>query len=113
MRLILEVFLEKVPKGFSVKKIEEELSKEEYVRNIHHIHLWSIEGNVPIATLHARLSHKVSIEEAAKITINLKKRLKDLNILHSTIQIEFFDDQCDNFECEDIEINSTHQGHHH
>ena len=109
---ILEVFLEKVPKGFSVEKIRKELSSEEHVRNIHHIHLWSIEGNIPIATMHARLSHKVSVEEAANITNNLRERLKNMGILHSTIQIEFFDNQCDDLECDDIETKDNHDHHH-
>jgi len=109
---ILEVFLEKVPKGFSVEKIRKELSSEEHVRNIHHIHLWSIEGNIPIATMHARLSHKVSVEEAANITNNLRERLKNMGILHSTIQIEFFDNQCDDLECDDIETKDNHNHHH-
>ena len=109
---ILEVFLEKVPKGFSVEKIRKELSLEEHVRNIHHIHLWSIEGNIPIVTMHARLSHKVSVEEAANITNNLQERLKNIGILHSTIQIEFFDNQCDDLECDDIETKDSHNHHH-
>ncbi len=113
LKVILEVFLEKVPKGFSVDKIQQELSSEEHVRNIHHIHLWSIEGNIPIVTMHARLSHKVTVEEAADITNNLRERLKNMGILHSTIQIEFFDDQCDDFNCDDIETNSDHKHHHH
>ncbi|MGD9761789.1 MAG: cation diffusion facilitator family transporter [Candidatus Izemoplasmatales bacterium] len=113
LKVILEVFLEKVPKDFSVDKIQQELSSEEHVRNIHHIHLWSIEGNIPIVTMHARLSHKVTVEEAADITNNLRDRLKNMGILHSTIQIEFFDDQCDDFNCDDIETNNGHKHHQH
>ena len=110
---IMEVFLEKAPKGFSIDKIKEDLLKEENVRDIHHIHLWSIEGNIPIMTFHARLSHKVTIEETVKITKNLKMRLHELGILHSTIQIEFLNNQCDDLDCEEIQIEEGHDLHHH
>lgn len=110
---IMEVFLEKAPKGFSIDQIKEELLKEENVRDIHHIHLWSIEGNIPIMTFHARLSHKVTIEETVSITKNLKARLHELEILHSTIQIEFFDNQCDDLDCEEIEVEDHDHHHHH
>jgi cobalt-zinc-cadmium efflux system protein len=113
LKSILEVFLEKAPKGFSIDKIKENLLEEDNVRDIHHIHLWSIEGNIPIMTFHARLSHKVTIDETVQITTNLKKRLHDLGISHSTIQIEFFDNQCDDLDCEDIEIDDHHHHHHH
>ncbi|MDT8336906.1 MAG: cation diffusion facilitator family transporter [Candidatus Izemoplasmatales bacterium] len=111
LKSILEVFLEKVPTGFSINKIRNELTKIEYVKNIHHVHLWSIEGNIPIVTLHARLSHKVSIEESAEIMNEMRKTLTDLGIQHSTIQIEYFDNQCDDLECDEIEVTNHH--HHH
>lgn len=112
LKSILEVFLEKVPKGFSVEKISAELSKTKHVKNIHHVHLWSLEGNIPIVTLHARLSHKVSIDESVSIMTNLQEDLKKLGIKHSTIQIEYFDDQCDESDCDNIEVDNHHHHHH-
>ena len=113
LKVILEVLLEKAPKGYNISEIISNLSQEEHVRNIHHVHLWSIEGNVPIITLHARISHKVNTVEAAKITQRLKDRLKEIGIVHSTIQIEFFDNQCEDPSCEEIDIEENNDGHHH
>jgi cobalt-zinc-cadmium efflux system protein len=113
LKSILEVFLEKAPKGFSIYKIKDELLSVENVRDIHHIHLWSIEGNIPIVTLHARLSHKVNNNETADILRSLKEKLASIGIKHSTIQIEFFDSQCDDLDCEDIEVDDTKHKHHH
>jgi cobalt-zinc-cadmium efflux system protein len=113
LKSILEVFLEKAPKGFSIYKIKDELLSVENVRDIHHIHLWSIEGNIPIVTLHARLSHKVNNNETADVLRSLKEKLATIGIKHSTIQIEFFDSQCDDLDCEDIDIDDTKHKHHH
>ncbi|MDD3128993.1 MAG: cation diffusion facilitator family transporter [Candidatus Izemoplasmatales bacterium] len=113
LKVILEVLLEKAPKGYNISEIISNLSQEEHVRNIHHVHLWSIEGNVPIITFHARISHKVDTVEAAKTTQRLKDRLKEIGIVHSTIQIEFFDNQCEDPSCEEIDIEENNDGHHH
>ena len=113
LKKILEVFLEKAPKGFSIKNIKETLEEIELVRNVHHIHLWSIEGNIPIITLHARISHKVAVDKSAEIMAELKEKLKSIGIDHSTIQLEYFDDQCDDVDCDDIEIKEDNHHHHH
>ncbi|MGE4378660.1 MAG: cation diffusion facilitator family transporter [Candidatus Izemoplasmatales bacterium] len=113
LKSILEVFLEKAPKNISIAELTDKLLKINDVRDIHHIHLWSIEGNIPIITFHARLSHKVSVEETTQILAELKQELKSMGINHSTIQIEFFDNQCDDLECQEIEIENKSTHHHH
>jgi cobalt-zinc-cadmium efflux system protein len=113
LKKILEVFLEKAPKGFSIKNIKERLEEIELVRNVHHIHLWSIEGNIPIITLHARISHKVSVDKSAEIMTELKEKLKSIGIDHSTIQLEYFEHQCDDVDCDDIEVKEDKHHHHH
>ena len=41
---VLEVFLEKVPHGIHVKEIEAHLCEVEGVKDIHHVHIWSMDG---------------------------------------------------------------------
>jgi len=112
LKKILEVFLEKAPKGFSIDDIEKNLSEETNVENIHHIHLWTIEGNVPIITLHARINNNLNINEVEKVTLTIKHRLENMGIKHSTIQIEFSKNICEDFNCDDLEIKK-HDEHHH
>ena len=115
LKSILEVFLEKAPKNISITELTDKLLKINNVRDIHHVHLWTIEGNIPIITFHVRLSHKVSVEETTQITAELKQELKSMGILHSTIQIEFFNNQCDDIDCQEIDTENinTHHHHHH
>jgi cobalt-zinc-cadmium efflux system protein len=109
LKSILEVFLEKAPKGYSINNIKAELLKIDKVRNIHHIHLWTLEGSIPIITLHARVDKLVKINEVITITKKLDEKLKDLGIMHSTIQVEFLDGQCNELECEDLEVKGKHK----
>jgi len=52
LKSIIEVFLEKAPGELEFGKIREELMATEGVLGIHHVHVWSLEGNIHLATLH-------------------------------------------------------------
>ncbi len=110
---ILEVFLEKAPKGYSIDKIKKELINIDMVQDIHHVHLWTLEGNLPIITLHARVANDIEVKNIVSVTKKIEEKLKLLGINHSTIQLEFVDDQCKDLECEDLEVDKTHHHHHH
>ena len=88
-REIIDLFLEKAPKGMEKKKIKRELLKIDGVYDVHHIHLWSLDGNKNYATLHIKTNRKFS--EMKKI---IKKELKNLGIVHSTLEFEEIDEPC-------------------
>ena len=76
------------------------------VDNIHHIHIWSIDGYNNYATMHI-VSDKPNIKEL------VKEELKEHGICHSTIELEKSIEVCNEEEC-DINNNiSTHSHHHH
>jgi cobalt-zinc-cadmium efflux system protein len=113
LKKILEVFLEKAPESLSIDEVKAKLLENKGIKDVHHIHLWTIEGSIPIITLHARLSRDISIEETSQITQWIKNALKDIGILHSTVQIEFFNDDCDKVDCDALEIKEDNHHHHH
>ena len=109
---ILHVFLERVPKGYSIERIRANLEEEELVKNIHHIHLWTIEGNIPIITCHALIKKDVTQDQFSNLQERLKNRLKELKILHSTIQMEFEEETCIGEQCDNLEV-LNHKNHNH
>lgn len=86
---IIDLFLEKAPKGMEKKKIKRALLKIDGVYDVHHIHLWSLDGSKNYATLHIKTNRKFS--EMKKI---IKKELKNLGIVHSTLEFEEIDEPC-------------------
>ena len=87
---IMEVFLEKTPKGINLDEVKKSLLKIPHVKDIHHVHIWSIDGNINSATLHA----VVDIKSTKRIKDNIKKELKNFNILHVTIETESLNELC-------------------
>ena len=100
---IINIFLEKVPNNISIDKIKKELENIEDVYNVHHIHIWSMDGYNNYATMHV-----VATKNINRVKDLIRKVLKENNINHVTIEIE------DNKEvCGDNNCNNKIIKHHH
>jgi len=109
---IFDLFLEKTPSGFDIEKIRRLLMEIEDVDDVHHIHIWSMDGVNNYATMHI-VSSAIDMVFVKKC---VKNKLKELGIGHVTIEIEDADEECLEKECS---INVTaikphcHHAHHH
>lgn len=111
---IFNIFLEKTPEGFNVLDIKEKLEKIEGVVDIHHIHLWSLEGQTPLITLHALLKEELSQNQISNIQNKILNKLIHFGINHSTIQVESQKTDCIKENCdEDKPLNIGHHHHYH
>ena len=106
-KTILEVFLEKIPNGISINELKEHLLKIEGVKDVHHMHVWSIDGYNNYATMHV-----VTDGENRKIKELVKEELKEHGVSHTTIEIEDKDEICLEENCK-IEEGQKHTHHHH
>ena len=78
------------------------------VDDVHHIHVWSIDGINNYATMHVVTdSDKPSIVKVA-----IKKELEEHGIIHTTIEVESKSERCYEQSC-NIKINNTTNHHHH
>jgi len=114
IKTIFEVFLEKAPKGVNIEEITAHLFHNEAIKDIHHIHLWTLDGSNKYITLHVLLSDDIrDIEEIIAIKGYIKEELAEHGIHHSSIEFEFINEICDSHEC-DVETDSnSHFGHNH
>ncbi len=98
------IFLEKIPQDLDLNKLKEELLKIKGIKDIHHVHIWSLDGNNNFATLHAVVK---KYDSAYKKQI--KAILQDFNINHSTIELEDETENCLNKDCK---LNFKEHHHH-
>lgn len=89
---VLSVFLEKAP--FDIEKVKSECLEIGGVLDVHHIHLWSLDGNAVLATLHVQIEKDGDYEE---IRHSLHHKLEHLGIQHATVELEY--ERCQNTEC--------------
>ena len=83
LKSIVDLFLEKTPIDITVEKLRQSVLKIKNVEDIHHIHIWSIDGYNNYATMHV-----VVKEIDNDIKVKIRKELNKLNISHVTIELE-------------------------
>lgn len=109
---ILDLFLEKIPSNFNVEQIKRDLMKIDEVQDVHHVHIWSMDGTSYYATMHVVTT---SID-LPFIKRNVRDVLKEKGINHVTIEIECVGERCLEKECR-VENSQTMPtcgcGHHH
>ena len=108
MKSILDLFLEKTPKNISVEEIKKHLLEIKGIIDVHHVHIWSIDGYNNYSTMHVVTDEKNIKELKNKI----REEMNEHGICHTTIEIEDKDDICDEKECE-IKVNHEIGHHHH
>lgn len=104
---IADLFLEKVPNKISVEEIKSHLMKLEGVCDVHHVHIWSIDGITSYATMHVVLK-----EFDARIKTKIREELSEHGITHVTIELETEVEHCDEPECH-VDTNLKPHTHHH
>ena len=90
------ILLEGAPAGVDLHHVIHDLSDNvEGVTDIHHAHLWSLDGRRSMMTLHARIRETASGPE---VIARIKARLSEVHgIGHATVEIET--DACASAEC--------------
>ncbi len=110
LKEIFEILLEKAPDNVDIKEIKEHLLKIEGVTDVHHVHLWSMDGHNNYATMHVVMNG-----EAHSVKDSIREELKEHGIVHATIETEQEGEHCHEEEChvEQCSHSGHHHGHHH
>ena len=106
LKEVLDLFLEKTPKDIDIEELKKHILEIDGINDIHHIHVWSMDGISNNATMHI-VSKSKNIK---KIKEKVREELKEHGIGHVIIETE--DEPCKDVECH-IEHSSSHHHHHH
>ena len=104
---VLDLFLEKTPKDIEIEEVKKHLLEIEGVEDIHHIHIWSMDGIHNYATMHIVTKEKDSKEIKRKI----REELLEHQIGHAILETE--EEVCEETECHIEEDTSFTMHHHH
>lgn len=66
----------------------------EHVKDVHYVHLWSLDGESHVLTAHLRLDEPVDAEKQMEIKVEIATALDAFSFLHTTIEFEFPDEYC-------------------
>ncbi len=88
IRVYLEsasILMQAVPKGWSVSKVSNSLKELEFVKDVHHVHLWTLDGEKVYAELHMVVKDGYDKLKAFR---KIQEKLEKVGIDHATFQIE-------------------------
>ena len=109
LKEVLDLFLTKIPQNISVEEIKEHLLEVDGVKDIHHIHIWSMDGHHNYATMHV-----VADGDAHTIKHKIRDELLEHGIGHATLELESENEHCHEENCHvHFEHSSGHHHHHH
>lgn len=107
LKKILDLFLEKTPEDIDIERLKKHLLEIKGIDDIHHIHVWSIDGYQTLATMHIVTKSK----DVTKIKKEIREELEEHNICHAILETE--DEVCDDKECHVYYKKIEHNHHHH
>ena len=78
------------------------------VKDVHHIHVWSLDGHHHYATMHV-----VTDANAHEIKEKIREELEELGIGHVTLELESGEEFCHEKECRTEHVAMCGHHHHH
>ena len=105
LKEIMNIFLEKVPSNINITELKKIILEIKEVIDVHHMHVWSMDGYNNFATMHVVVDDNVS-----NVKEEIRHKLSHKGINHVTIEIESSKDHCDDKKCV---IKNTNHHHHH
>ena len=102
-----DLFLEKSPHNIKVAEIKKHIKKIDGVIDVHHIHIWSMDGQNNFATMHI-----VTNNEPSSIKDAIRKKMCEHGVTHITIECETSVEDCNEKQCRIKNNTNSAHGHY-
>jgi len=99
IREVMAVFLEKAPRGIDLETVKAAVVDHTEILDVHHLHVWTVDGVNPLATMHVVIADGSTAEAIAAIRARIRDQLEGLGIHHATIECEPRSAVCTESEC--------------
>ena len=90
----IKIFLQATPDEATRTKIVNDLDSLRFISDVHHVHLWSLDGNNHVLTAHLMLDKSVDQSTQPSIKNEIATLLTPYKLSHTTIELEFPDEYC-------------------
>lgn len=94
LRQTLALFLQVSPSPALQQEIETALKQLEFVKAVHHLHLWSLDGEQHVLTLHLEVVTPASLAEQLNYKQQIAALLAPYKLSHTTVEFEMDDEPC-------------------
>jgi len=91
----LKIMLQEVPRDVKIDKLKQEILSLQDIESIHDLHLWSLDGENHILTLHVVVNSCCTFEKLTQYKREIRSIGDKHNIGHITIEFENSSESCD------------------
>ncbi|GHT25118.1 cobalt transporter [Bacteroidia bacterium] len=94
IRQTLPILLQGTPPKIEQEHILEELKEIEHIASIHDLHIWSLDEEYNVLTVHITLKEPLPMEQLTELKNRIRFVLKEDDIQHATIEFETPNELC-------------------
>lgn len=95
MRQALRILLQGTPVSVNVQGVERILNDFAEIANVHDTHLWTMDGQYNVLTVHVVLKQNKDLQSLIALKQKIRSSLKTLKIQHVTIEFEQEGEPCE------------------
>ena len=99
LRQSLHIILQGIPDEMNITEISDFLKLNPAIEDVHDLHIWSIDGNYNVLTIHIVLKDSSLLDKLADIKNEIRDSLTQRGIHHATIEFETIDENCSMEKC--------------
>lgn len=89
----VKLFFQASPDNDLLQNVTDKLLELDAVSNLHHLHIWSLDGEHHVATVHI-VSQFESKAEYLELKESVSNALQEFELSHTTIEIELTSEEC-------------------
>ena len=99
IKQVLPILLQGTPRELKQEHIADEIKQIENIASIHDLHIWSLDEEYNVLTVHVKLKKSLSMDELVDLKKQIRTALKEEEIQHATIEFETGEEHCDFINC--------------
>lgn len=100
IRNAMQIMLQASPVQVDTEKIKESLRSIRGVSSVNDLHIWSLDGERNISTVHVSIEEQMSLSEAMDAKEKVKESMQSLGSGHTTVEIELKNTDCEFEDCD-------------
>ncbi|MBW2200635.1 MAG: cation transporter [Deltaproteobacteria bacterium] len=94
LKKTLVLFMQAVPEGIDVSTLENKILAIDKIRSIHHLHVWSLDGEHHVLTTHVVIESESTIEDVQRVRKEINALMEGMDFEHTAIEVECEDEAC-------------------
>ena len=99
LRKSFEIMLQAVPRDKDITELKEQIQEIPEISNVHDIHLWTLDGEKDIFTVHVKVEKVDDFNKQATVKVAIRQILAEKHIEHVTIEVESVEENCAQVDC--------------